>query len=336
MKRIIITLAAFASICSAHLLAQTTIMLTGRVISENNEPVEGAVVTVQRTRNTTTSEDGAFVFELKNKADKVSVWAPGYYPVQQYVNDREEIIVMLVADDKYKYNSLAVLPFRKDMTLIDDYTSAVNIAKKDFIPGSSKIDKAIASQISGLQVKKGSGMPGEGSFFNLRGIRSLIGDNAPLIVIDGAPYIPDKNESRLIGGYTRDIFQAFNIQDIQNITVLKGAETSIYGSMGSNGVILIETDGAASNDLETRVSYYGQFGVNWSDKRIPLLSGTDYTSYLSDAAMTYYSDMNSMFSAFPFLKDPNNSKNYYLYNNNTDWQDLIYKNGFTKIGRAHV
>lgn len=50
-------------------------------------------------------------------------------------------------------------------------------------------------------------MPGEGSYYNLRGIRSLTGDNAPLIVVNGVPYLPDKNESPIIGGLTRDIFR---------------------------------------------------------------------------------------------------------------------------------
>ncbi len=66
--------------------------------------------------------------------------------------------------------------------------------------------------------------------------------------------MPDKTPSALIDGFTRDIFQFYHLQDIQNITILKGAEAAMYGSMGSNGVILIETDGTASNDLETRVS----------------------------------------------------------------------------------
>ena len=111
---------------------------------------------------------------------------------------------------------------------------------------------------------------------NLRGIRSFVGSNAPLVVINGVPYLPDSRESQLINGFSRDIFQAYNIQDIQNITVLKGAEASMYGSMGSNGVILIETDGATSDNLDTRVSFYGQYGVNWNNKRMPLLTGNDY------------------------------------------------------------
>ena len=74
----------------------------------------------------------------------------------------------------------------------------------------------------------------------------------------------------------------------------------MYGSMGSNGVILIETDGATSDNLDTRVSFYGQYGVNWNNKRMPLLTGNDYKSYLSDIGMTYFGNMEGFFSEFPF------------------------------------
>jgi len=90
---------------------------------------------------------------------------------------------------------------------------------------------------------------------------------------------------------------------------------------------LIETDGATSDNLDTRVSFYGQYGVNWNNKRMPLLTGNDYKSYLSDIGMTYFGNMEGFFSEFPFLSDPNSKYNY-LYNNTTDWQDEIYKNGF--------
>ena len=80
--------------------------------------------------------------------------------------------------------------------------------------------------------------------------------------------------------------------------------------------------------METKVSYYGQYGVTWSDKRIPLLAGKDYLNYLTDAGMTYYSDMDKFYSNFPFLKDPNNPLYLNTYNNQTDWQDLMYNTGY--------
>ncbi len=108
---------------------------------------------------------------------------------------------------------------------------------------------------------------------------------------------------------------------------LKGAEAAIYGSMGANGVILIETDGATSDNMNTEISYYGQFGMSWNDKRIPLLSGIDYKSFLSDMGMNYYGNMENFFNNFPFMNDAE-GKNGYLYNNNTNWQDELYRNGF--------
>lgn len=108
--------------------------------------------------------------------------------------------------------------------------------------------------------------------------------------------------------------------------MLKGAEAAMYGSMGSNGVILIETEGAASNDMETRVSYYGSFGVNWNEKRMPLMGVEDYKHYLADVGMTISSDPQNFYKDFPFMQNPNDPRYNYLYNNNTDWQNEIYRN----------
>ena len=118
------------------------------------------------------------------------------------------------------------------------------------------------------------------------------------------------------------------MQDIQNITVLRGAEASLYGSLGSNGVILIETDGATSDDMNTKISYSGQFGFNWNNRRIPLMGVADYKSYLSDVGLTYYDNMETFFTDFPFLKGSDNPFNYY-YQYDTDWQDYLYQNGMT-------
>lgn len=201
------------------------------------------------------------------------------------------------------------------------------IEKHDFPKGSMQIDRALAGKIAGLKTIRNSGMPGEGSFFNLRGIRSSIGENSPLIVINGLPFMPDNRESPLISGFSRNIFQSYNINDIKEIRLLKGAEASLYGSLGSNGVILIETEQAASDDLETNVSFYGQYGTSWNDKRLPLLGNLDYKSYLSDVGMSYFDNMESLFSSFPFLSSSNHRYENY-YNNQTDWQEEIYQKGF--------
>ena len=300
--------------------------ISGKILSPLNKPIEGAIISAAGSQDVKTGAEGTFKIELNEHATQISVWAPGYYPEIRLVDKNSQVVIMMMPENTYKYNESVVLPMRIENSR-PELTSAVNINKKDFKLGSMKIDRALSGQVAGLQTTRAGGMPGEGSYMNLRGIRSFIGSNAPLVVINGVPFLPDMHESQTINGYSRDIFQAYNIRDIQNITVLKGAEAAMYGSMGSNGVILIETDGAISDNLDTRISFSGQYGVNWNDKRMPLLKGNDYKSYLSDIGMTYFGNMEDFFSEFPFLSDTN-SKYYYLYNNNTDWQDEIYKKGF--------
>lgn len=309
--------------------------VTGKIVSSLNQPVSGAVLSFNGMDDITTQKDGTFKAELKDGVRQISVWAPGYYSTSQLIGNRSDIVIMLVPEDKYKYNEEVVLPHRVDNTRPDG-TTAVNIAKKDFTLGATKIDRALSGQVAGLQVTTGSGMPGEGSYMNLRGLRSLSTDNAPLIVINGVPYLTDKNASPLINGFSKNIFQAYDLNDIQNITVLKGAEAALYGSLGANGVIMIETDGANSNDMDTKVSFYGTYGVSWNNKRMSLLKGADYKSYLSDVGMTYFGNMEQMFDAFPFLSSSADNKYNYLYNNNTNWQDLLYRKAFTTDNTVRV
>lgn len=302
-------------------------IVNGKILSSFNKPIEGAMINVLGADEVKSNEDGTFSLELKEGMNQISIWAPGYFSVNKTISEQTELTVIMIPENQYKHNESAVLPFRIENERIAS-TAATNITKKDLILGNMTIDRALSGQIAGLKTTRMSGMPGEGSYMNLRGIRSLISGNAPLIVINGMPHLPDSRESILINGLTHNILGSYNIGDIQNITVLKGAEAALYGSMGANGVILIETDGAASDDLDTKISFYGQYGMNWNKKRMPLLSGSNYTSYLSDIGMTYYKNMGDLFSEFPFLDNPDN-KFGYLYNNNTNWQDLMYRNSFT-------
>ena len=110
--------------------------------------------------------------------------------------------------------------------------------------------------------------------------------------------------------------------------MLKGAEAAVYGSMGSNGVILIETDQASSTDMDTRISFSAIAGMNWNSKRLPMMGASDYKNYLSDMGLTYYPNMEAFFNDFNFLRDPDANKSY-LYQYDTNWQDEIFRNSST-------
>ena len=273
--------------------------------------------------------DGSFTIEGVKKGNALSVWHDGFYQRLVYVNDVQasDLRIYMVEESSTRYNETKVTPFAT--TQGDGATSSMtNINRKDFARGSLSVDNALKGEVAGLQVTEKSGMTGEGAFMQLRGVRSLVADNAPLVVINGVPYMPDANLSQIIGGYSRSYFQALNNLDIRNITVLKGAEAAAYGSMGSNGVIMIETDQASSSDMNTRISFSAIAGVNWNSKRVPLMNSSEYKNFLSDMGLTYYPNMEAFFNDFNFMSDPQANKSY-LYQYDTDWQDEIYRNSTT-------
>lgn len=307
------------------LFVHAAVQVNGRVLNSFGRPVEQAVITLGNASAVTDAE-GRFQLSDESGMRQLYVWADGYYPDHRLIEGIGEITIVLVPSDKPFYNQEMVLPLRDNDRRQVYYTEARNIAQKDFVYFTDRIDENMAGRVPGLNIRRNSGMPGEGSYINLRGIRSLTADNMPLIVVNGIPYMTDKHASLLVEGYNRDIFQTYHIGNIQNITVLKGADASLYGSLGSNGVILIETDAATSNDIETQVTYFGNMSVSGSTARYPMLTGDDYKSYMLDLGLASYSNMATFFGYFPFLKDPDNPSYAAIYNNQTDWQQVIRRN----------
>jgi len=195
------------------------------------------------------------------------------------------------------------------------------VSKNNFSKELS-LDNAIQDKIPGLFVVGKSGMPNEGAYLNIRGIHTFNASNSPLLVLNGVPYIGNEDVSNIINGYSRSLFSAINVNDIRSVTVLKGADAAIYGSLGSNGVILIETEQATSDNLDTRISFSGKYGMRRPNRTIPTLGVSDFKNYLQDIGITRYGSQSALVADYPFLT---NNDNYYSYltNNNTDWQSQI-------------
>ena len=196
--------------------------LSGRVLTSASQPVVDAVITSPGCTAVRTNGDGSFTIEGVKKGNALSVWHDGFYQRLVYVNDVQasDLRIYMVEESSTRYNETKVTPFAT--TQGDGATSSMtNINRKDFARGSLSVDNALKGEVAGLQVTEKSGMTGEGAFMQLRGVRSLVADNAPLVVINGVPYMPDANLSQIIGGYSRSYFQALNNLDIRNITVLK-------------------------------------------------------------------------------------------------------------------
>ncbi|MDE6377793.1 MAG: SusC/RagA family TonB-linked outer membrane protein, partial [Duncaniella sp.] len=254
----------------------------------------------------------------------------GYYPQAYILRNVEKdpaVNIHMIETARSRYNETTLLPSGKREN--DANVAGVqNLNRKDFALGSMNIDRAMKGAFTGLNVIGKGGMTGEGSYLQMRGVKSLFAENSPLLVINGVPFIPDLNESPIIIGYSQSPLKAFNNQDIRNITVLKGADAAQYGSLGSNGVIMIETDQATSNDVNTRISLNAVYGHNWNRSRIPMMNASQYKTYLTDMGLTYYPNQEAFFNDFTFLSDPTVA-NANLYSYNTDWQDQLFKNSNT-------
>lgn len=324
---------SLAALCLGSSLAmaqEATHSVKGVVLDDQKQPVSNAVITVPGHGLVRCDEDGSFEIKAAEKWLNVRIQAQGYYTKTYRITDDEEgISITLVPESRRDYNEILIEGMTGNAEGVTSKLGVQNVAKKDFPIAAVTLDKALQGKFSGLQFTQKSGMTGEGSLLTMRGIRSLVAETNPLIVINGVPYMPDGNESQLIQGYSRSLFQAINPQDIANVTLLTGSQAAVWGSLGSNGVLLIETDGAKSDDLDTRITFTGSFGLNWQNQRMPLMNASQYKSYMSDIAMDYYNhDMGAFFSDFGFMASPTaNNANLYVFD--TDWQDVIYQNSQT-------
>jgi TonB-linked SusC/RagA family outer membrane protein len=318
----------FYTIITALMLALPTLAqaVEGIVISSDGQAVRGAVLSSPGQTTVVTGEDGTFRMDLQKDA-VLSVWADGYYYQQIRYKGQSSLKVVLSRQDAHKYTESKVLPFRVEQNV--NLSEVNTLSKKDFALGARSVEQALQGELAGLQLINKSGMMGEGAFLSHHGIQTLAANASPLVVINGVPFMPSMDESQLIGGFSKSIFQAYNIYDIQDISFLSGAEASVYGSLGANGVLLIETDGASSDDMDTKISYHGKFGYSWNDRRLPMMKSSQYKSYLSDIGMTYYNNMETFFANFPFLSPDESDAYNYLYRFDTDWQNELFRRGVT-------
>ena len=314
MKRLYIILAicSFVASATAHVTK-----VRSQIKGTDGQPIKGAIISIVGDSISTISDpNGFFLLNTNNSEALITIKAEGFYersfPLRLLTKKQNTsgFVITLTPENESLYNGKVVTDYA---SLSNDTKSGIiaGIENKDF---NNKLSLGAATRdgVAGLQVIEKSGMPGEGTYMNLRGIHSFVAENNPLIVINGVPYLGNQGISDVINGYSRDLLFAYSPKDIRSITVLKGADAAIYGSLGSNGVIMIETQQATSDNLDTRISFSGQYGLNFKNSSIPMMNSTEYRGYLTDIGMTTYPSMTALIEDYPFLQNNTNIYSFYL------------------------
>jgi TonB-linked SusC/RagA family outer membrane protein len=247
----------------------------GIVVDDKGVPFSNLTVQVVGiNRFTITNDKGEFNFTQIDANSSLHIYGLNVNPVYLEINGRTELQVLITE----KINTLQTVVIDKGY-----YTEEQRLTTGDVVtvkgtdilktPTTNPI-LALEGRVPGLFVQQNSGLPGAAPTVTLRGLNSISNGNSPLYIVDGIPY--NQNSLSLLGGFQNsgsalpgfglDPLSVLNPNDIESITVLKDADaTSIYGSRGANGVILITTKkGKAGNmvgtlNVSSALSQYNNF-----------------------------------------------------------------------------
>lgn len=244
-----------------QLMSAQQINITGTVTDVTGDPLIGVSVTVPGTKTrAATDVEGNFSLQADSKG-KLRFSYVGYETIEVPVNGRKVINVEMKENSEILSEVVVIGYGTMDKK---ELTSAIShVSEKDFLSVSS-LDPSmmIQGKVPGVSITNtGAGDPNNQASIQIRGVSSRSAGLGPLIVIDGVP-----------GGNLTNI----NPNDIASFDILKdGAASAIYGTRGSNGVILVTTK-KGSKDGATHTSYSGIFAWDKVKRELDMMSARDY------------------------------------------------------------
>ncbi|MEM7299221.1 MAG: carboxypeptidase-like regulatory domain-containing protein, partial [Bacteroidota bacterium] len=237
-------------------LAQRTV--TGNIVDEEGTALIGASILVKGTTSgSVTDIDGNYTLSVPEGSTTLVVSYTGFETQEIEIGAQTEINITLSEGIALSEVVVTALGVERDEKALG---YAVQQVEGDLISrsGASNAVDALVGKAAGIQVTRSSGSVGGGSRILIRGVSSMVGNNEPLIVIDG---VRTNNQSlnaqsTTAGTATSNRLMDLNPEDIESINVLKGASaTALYGTAGSTGVVLITTKkGANKNRVDVNFS----------------------------------------------------------------------------------
>ena len=279
--------------------------VSGTVSDNNGLPLPGATIVIEGT-STGVSTDFDGNYSISVSVGDVLVFSyVGYATQSQTVGANNTINVSMAPDNALE--EVIIEAYSNNAVSKEKSVSAITTLSAESVESrpNASVVQMLQGQVPGLNIGTGSGQPGANSLIILRGVGSINGNIEPLFIVDGVPVDEDN-------------FRSINNADVASISILKDASaSSLYGSRGANGAIIITTKkGRYGASLE--VNYKSQYGFSqlpranfeMMNSRQKLLldrsRGQGLGNGLSDQAINAIANQV-----------------------NTDWSDVFFRNGTT-------
>lgn len=256
------------------LQAQT---VTGTVTDSDGIPLIGATILVEgTTTGTVTDIDGKFSIAIPANAERLLISYTGFAATRVTLTNQTSYTIKL-EDDAAQLEQVVVTGYgsetRRRLT-----TSIASVGAETFdgVPNTN-FENYLQGRLPGVSVSSNSGTLGAQTSIRVRGVGSINSDNQPLYVVDGV--IMESNiEGFQLGGPGTNPLVNINPADIESVDVLKdAASAAIYGSRGSNGVVIITTKKGSFNQA-ARVSLNHYTGITSPTNQYDLLTGPEYAT----------------------------------------------------------
>jgi TonB-linked SusC/RagA family outer membrane protein len=287
--------------------------VNGIVTEKNGTPLPGVTVLQkdQPTNGTVTDVNGKFTINVP-EGSTLSFSFIGFNTKEVVVNG--ESINMVLEESVVNIDEVVAIGYGK-LKSSQVSSSIAKVSSEDISERAvTRVDQAIQGKIAGVQVQEVSGSPGRSLSVQVRGTSSINYSGNPLYVVDGFPISGDLN--------------SINPGDIESIEVLKdAASAAIYGSRGSNGVILITTKSGKSG--KSTIEFDAYYGLQKRFSKVDVLNRDEYIDYAIEERTNSYiysggdpSVPETQRHNYKFAIDPLWRTNPQSFPDN-DWQDLI-------------
>lgn len=297
--------------------------VTGKVTAEDGSPLPGVNIIEKSTNNgVVTDFDGNYEITLSHE-NQVLVFSYIGFESKEVLVNGQQVINVVLTEDMQNLDEVVVMGYGTQKRS-DVVGSVASVDSEEIgVTPVPTFDLALQGRTAGLQITNTSSEPGGDVTIRIRGNNSVLGDNAPLVVIDGYP-MPVGSEASATNTATGNVTSSnllsyLNPTEIESIEILKDASaTAIYGSRGANGVIMVTTK-KGNYQQATNINFTTETGFSEIPSLPSVLDGPTYATWRNEIAERQGSDLLFDGVVRPL---PENAPT-------TDWLDRITRTGIT-------